>query len=55
MQRYDLKTRQLRSRLRDDRSGRVVFVAHCLLNENVRYLGGACRPGDVGEIVDVLR
>jgi uncharacterized protein YbbK (DUF523 family) len=41
--------------LRDDRSGRVVFVAHCLLNENVRYLGGACRPGDVREIVDELQ
>jgi uncharacterized protein YbbK (DUF523 family) len=41
--------------LRDDRSGRVVFVAHCLLNENVRYLGGACRPGDVREIVGGLQ
>ena len=47
--------RRLRSKLRDDRSGRVVFVAHCLLNENVRYLGGACRPGDVHEIVDGLQ
>jgi uncharacterized protein YbbK (DUF523 family) len=47
--------RQLRSRLRDDRSGRVAFVAHCLLNENVRYLGGACRPGDVSEVVDGLQ
>lgn len=51
----DVEVRQLRSRLRDDRSERVVFVAHCLLNENVRYLGGACRPGDVREIVDGLR
>jgi hypothetical protein len=51
----DLRMRQLRSRLRDDRSGRVAFVAHCLLNENVRYLGGACRPGDVSEVVDGLQ
>jgi predicted secreted protein len=51
----DLETRELRSRLRDDRSERVVFVAHCLLNENVRYLGGACRPGDIREIVDGLQ
>jgi predicted secreted protein len=29
-----------------------VFVAHCLLNENVRFLGGATRPGAVGEVVD---
>lgn len=49
------KMGRLRSRLRDDRSERVVFVAHCLLNENVRYLGGACRPGDVREIVDGLQ
>ena len=32
-----------------------MFVAHCLLNENVRYLGGACRPGDVREIVQDLQ
>lgn len=38
--------------LADRRSGRVVFVSHCLLNENVRYLGGACRPGPVGEYVE---
>jgi predicted secreted protein len=29
-----------------------VFVSHCLLNENTRYLGGAFRPGAVGEVVD---
>lgn len=51
----DAAITRLRSRLRDDRSGRVVFVAHCLLNENVRYLGGACRPGVVPEIVDGLQ
>ena len=33
----------LQNRLRDRRSRQVVFVAHCLLNENTRYLGGACR------------
>jgi hypothetical protein len=38
-------------RLRDRRGRRVVFLAHCLLNENTRYLGGACRPGAVGEVV----
>jgi uncharacterized protein YbbK (DUF523 family) len=30
----------------------VVFLSHCLLNENTRYLGGAGRPGCVREIVD---
>jgi hypothetical protein len=35
------RLRWLRSRLRDERSGRVVFVSHCLLNQNTRYLGAA--------------
>ena len=38
-------------RLRDRRSGRVVLLSHCLLDENTRYPGGACRPGCVGEVV----
>ncbi len=42
----------LDSRLSDRRGRRVVFVSHCLLNENVRYLGGATRPGLVREVVD---
>lgn len=41
--------------LRDGRGGRVVFVSHCLLNENVRYLGGACRPAAVDDLVDAWR
>ncbi len=43
-------------RLKDERGRRVVFVSHCLLNENVRYLGGAFRPGGVEEVItDYLR
>jgi uncharacterized protein YbbK (DUF523 family) len=46
-------TRQfLLERLEDERSKRVIFVSHCLLNENTRYLGGAFRPGSVSELVD---
>ncbi len=37
--------------LRDRRSGKVIFLSHCLLNENTRYLGGAQRSGPVPEIV----
>ena len=44
----------LRERLADRRSGQVVVVSHCLLNQNVRYLGGATRAGVVGELVDLL-
>ena len=30
----------------------MIFLAHCLLNENTRYLGGACRPAMVREAVE---
>ena len=40
-------------RFEDRRSKRVVFLSHCLLNENTRYLGGACRQGCIQEIVQV--
>jgi predicted secreted protein len=35
----------------DARSGRVVFLSHCLLNENVRYPGGASCPGAIPSVV----
>jgi predicted secreted protein len=35
----------------DLRGGRVVFVAHCLLNQNTRYPGGAVCPGVVADAV----
>lgn len=40
-----MKSQVLRNRLRDGCGGRVVFVSHCVLNENVRYPGGAARQG----------
>lgn len=46
------KLEQLQHALADKRSCRVVFVSHCILNENVRYLGGAGLPGSVDELVD---
>ena len=46
--------RELLARLRDEPSGRVIFVSHCLLNENTRYAGGAFRPGVVSELVSEL-
>ena len=39
-------------RLHDRRGRRVIFFAHCLLNENTRYLGGAGRPAIVREVVE---
>jgi predicted secreted protein len=35
----------------DERSGRVAFVSHCLLNQNVRYPGGATCAGAVPEVL----
>ena len=46
------RAEQLRGQLADARGGRVVFLSHCLLNQNVRYLGGAGRAGGVSEVVD---
>lgn len=46
------KAQILQQRLKDNRSKKVVFVSHCILNENVRYLGGACRKGCVKEVVE---
>jgi uncharacterized protein YbbK (DUF523 family) len=43
---------RLRDDLADARSGRVVFLSHCLLNQNTRYLGGAVCPGAVRSVVD---
>jgi uncharacterized protein YbbK (DUF523 family) len=45
-------TDEIARRLADRRGRRVVFVSHCLLDENVRYLGGATRAGAVQEVLD---
>ena len=46
---------QLYERLADARGREVVFVSHCLLNENARYLGGAFHRGAVPEMIEMLR
>ena len=38
--------------LEDRRGRRVVFVSHCLLNENTRYAGGAFTEGVIPAVVD---
>jgi predicted secreted protein len=50
-----MKQDVLRQVLSDARSGQVVFVSHCMLNQNVRYLGGATQPGAVAEVVARLQ
>jgi predicted secreted protein len=39
----------------DERAGRVVVVAHCVLNQNARVSGLAKYPAVIGEVVDTLR
>ena len=46
------KVLKLTQRLKDARTKKVVFLSHCILNENTRYLGGACRGSCVREIVE---
>jgi uncharacterized protein YbbK (DUF523 family) len=46
------EAQRLTRRLEDRRSKRMVFLSHCILNENTRYLGGARRGGCVREIVE---
>ena len=46
------KAQILQQRLADSRSKKVIFLSQCILNENVRYLGGAFRRGGVREIVE---
>jgi predicted secreted protein len=52
MLRGRVPSEELIGQLADARSGRVVFLSHCLLNENTRYLGGACVAGCLPEVVE---
>ncbi len=44
--------RDVVDRLTDARGRRVEVLSHCLLNENIRFPGGATRAGVVREAVD---
>jgi predicted secreted protein len=46
------KLEKLICALEDQRGKEVIFVSHCLLNVNTRYLGGAFRKGSVTEIIE---
>jgi uncharacterized protein YbbK (DUF523 family) len=52
---FEKRSQQLVDSLKDNRSRRVVFVSHCILNQNVRYLGGAGHQGSVNQLVDGFR
>src|SRR5512142_460283 len=40
----------IKARMADRRKGEVVFISHCILNTNARYLGGSERSGSVEEL-----
>lgn len=45
---------RLLARLADARSNKVIFVSHCMLDENVRYLGGAFHSGAPPEAAQLV-
>ncbi len=49
------KLKLLTEKLKDERSKKVIFVSHCILNENTRYLGGAFRKGGIDEIIGEIQ
>ncbi len=49
------KIAMLTEKLKDERGKQVIFVSHCILNENARSQGGGFRPGCIDEIVDELQ
>jgi predicted secreted protein len=49
------KLKTMMDRLRDERAKQVIFVSHCVLNENTRYWGGAFRPAGLNEVVEELQ
>lgn len=51
----DKKLDILKEKLKDERSKKIIFVSHCILNENIRYLGGAFRKGCIDEIIDEIQ
>lgn len=51
----DKKLKILTEKLKDERSKKVIFTAHCILNENTRYLGGAFRKAGVDEVINELQ
>lgn len=48
------QTNRIRKIFEDKRSNRVIFLSHCILNENARYFGGAFRRGAIEELVGPL-
>lgn len=44
---------RIREDIRDRRSGKLVFLSHCMLNQNACVRGLASQPAVIREIVDL--
>lgn len=45
---------QIKDSIRDARGGRLIFVSHCLLNQNACVRGLASQPAVIRELLDLL-
>ncbi|HIK45840.1 MAG TPA: hypothetical protein IGR64_13300, partial [Leptolyngbyaceae cyanobacterium M65_K2018_010] len=45
---------QIKDSIQDARSGRLIFLSHCMLNQNACVRGLASQPAVIRELVDVL-
>ncbi|MBP7736525.1 MAG: hypothetical protein KA369_11175 [Spirochaetes bacterium] len=43
---------ELRNKLADERSNKIIILSHCMLNQNTRYMGGAFYKGIVPGIIE---
>jgi predicted secreted protein len=48
------KLGQIKDSIRDARSGRLIFISHCLLNQNACVRGLASQPAVIRQLLDLL-
>ncbi|NHJ84546.1 MAG: DUF523 domain-containing protein [Asgard group archaeon] len=48
------KLEKIKSKFADERSKEILFVSHCLLNENTRYFGGAFQKNFSEDLVEQI-
>ena len=51
----DPKIKIITKKLTDERSRKVIFVSHCILNANCRFQGISFRKASINEIVDEMQ
>lgn len=51
---YNKKIENIFKQLHDERSKKIIFLSHCILNENTRYPGGAFTRGMLSTVVQEI-